>query len=299
MPVKGSYATAEQITEGIDLAGKVAIVTGASSGIGIETARVLALRNARVIMACRDLEKSEVVAAGIRKSTGNQDVAVQKLDLSDYASIREFVDEFKKRNLGLHLLINNAGVWSPSRLENNAGLELTMATNHLGHFLLTNLLRPVLVQSAPSRVVNVSSKLHKNRKMEFDDMFSKKSYGSMDVYGKSKLANIMFSGELNSRLASSNVMSVSLHPGIISTGLIRSVNPIFKALYGIFGRPWMKTVAQGAATTLFCATSSAVQGGLYYGDCEVHQTQSPDAKDKNLCRKLWEWSEEQVGEKFN
>ncbi|ROT84983.1 putative retinol dehydrogenase 13-like [Penaeus vannamei] len=205
------------------LAGKTVVVTGASAGIGKEAAKDFLRRRARVILACRNLEKAQKVAEELVAETGNPEVAVRRLDTADLASVRAFAEEFLRTEDALHVLVNNAGIaGARTRQETKDGLELTMATNHFGHFLLTNLLLKRLQESAPSRVVTVSSAAHMVvRKLDPRDLNLSASYGSMQAYGLSKLCNILFAAELAERLRGTGVTSNSLHPGAVGHRVLR------------------------------------------------------------------------------
>ncbi|XP_063609521.1 retinol dehydrogenase 14-like [Penaeus indicus] len=202
--------------------GKTVIVTGASAGIGLATAEDLARRGARVIMGCRNAAKSAKVAQEIREKTGNQEVHVRTLDLSDLDSVRAFAREFKKEEKRLDVLINNAGVGIPDKRQSKQGYELTMATNHYGHFLLTNLLLDTLKASAPSRVVSVSSVAHKYcSKVDLDDLnFNKTPYAVFPAYALSKLCNILFTKELARKLKGTDTLKASAPSRVVSVSSV-------------------------------------------------------------------------------
>ncbi|ROT67296.1 hypothetical protein C7M84_014621 [Penaeus vannamei] len=259
--------------------GKTVIVTGGSSGIGLSTAEDLARRGARVILACRNAAKASQVAHGIRERTGNADVQVRVLDTSDLDSI------------------NNAGVGIPQRRLTKQGFELTMATNHYGHFLLTNLLLDVLKASAPSRVVTVSSLVHKNcSKADFEDLnFDKSPYSSFRAYALSKLCNVLFTKEIARKLQGTGVVANCLHPGVVATEILNKENTWMGALLtfliGLIG----KTRDDGAQTSIYLAVAEEAQhiSGKYFVDCK----ESPCCKlaeDEGLAKKLWEVSERNV-----
>jgi len=303
----GYRTTALEVSEGVDLNGKVAIVTGASSGLGVETARALAQRGAHVILAVRDTNKAQPFLEDIRKTTGNQNIEIGKLDLGSFASIREFAKHFLDRNLPLNILINNAGIMAvPFQLIE--GYEAQFATNHLGHFLLTTLLIPALSKGAPSRVVSVSSCAHKRSPVLFDDInFEKNPYNKWTAYAQSKCANVLFAIEFQKRYGSKGISAFSLHPGGIMTGLQSSLSKEEMIAMG-----WMddtgklndmfKTIEQGAATSVYAAVSPDLngKGGFYLEDC-AESTIPPEtspfagwavhAKDTEAATKLWELSE--------
>ncbi|XP_042864840.1 retinol dehydrogenase 11-like [Penaeus japonicus] len=218
------------------LVGKTVVVTGGSAGIGKEAAKDFLKRNARVILACRNLEKARKVAEELVAETGNPNVAVRRLDTADLASVRSFAEDFLRTEDSLHILVNNAGIaGTRTRQETEDGLELTMATNHFGHFLLTNLLLKRLQESAPSRVVTVSSAAHLMvRKLDPRDLNLSESYGSLKAYGLSKLCNILFATELAERLKGTGVTSNSLHPGAVATEFFIKEDP---------SRGWIMTMA--------------------------------------------------------
>ncbi|XP_056900309.1 retinol dehydrogenase 13 [Takifugu flavidus] len=284
----------------VQLDGKTVLITGANTGIGKETSRELARRGARVVMACRDLTRAESAADEIRLSTGNGNVVVRHLDLASLYSIRQFTKEFLETEERLDILINNAGVMMCPRWLTEDGFETQFGVNHLGHFLLTNLLLPKLKSSAPSRVVTVSSIAHRGGHVDFDDLFfSRRSYSSLESYKQSKLANILFSGELARRLKGTGVSSFSLHPGVIRTELGRHVHGWFPMLGTLLSLPsllLMKTPTQGSQTTLYCALTPGLEqlSGRYFSDCAEKET-SPEGRDAVAARRLWEESARLVG----
>jgi NAD(P)-dependent dehydrogenase (short-subunit alcohol dehydrogenase family) len=294
----GRRSTAEEALQGASLTGKLAIVTGASSGLGIETTRVLAGAGADVMMACRDIVAAERIATELRASLPKRAGAleVRTLDLADLESVARFVQQFRAGATSLDLLINNAGVMATPRALTKQGYELQLGTNHLGHFLLTRGLLPVLDRTPGARVVTLSSSLHARgrgaRLLETlgdDTTYTRRKYAPFDAYGDAKLANILFTRIL-AELAP-NVSAYSLHPGVIPTALSRSMGTmgfVFRAV----GRPFMKSVAQGAATTVFAATAASLVGrsGAYLSDCAV-ATPSDDARDDTLAQEVWARSE--------
>lgn len=295
----GSRTTSEEAIAGVSLAGKTAIVTGASSGLGVETARVLALAGADVVLACRSVPAGEAVASSLRaKGTGS--LRVEALDLADLDSVRAFADRFVAQKNPLHLLINNAGIMASPLGKTAQGHELQVGTNHLGHFLLTRLLTPSLAEAPAARVVTLSSSLHKRgdaarlfETLEDDPGFARRRYVPFDAYADSKLANVLFTRQLARELPAS-VLALSLHPGVIPTNLTRSmgtIGSIFRAVGGAF----TKSVAQGAATTIVAATSPALAGqsGAYLSDCTVRRP-SRAAQDDASAARLWSISERLV-----
>lgn len=292
----GSRTTAQEALQGQSLSGKQAIVTGASSGLGIETTRVLALAGADVVMAVRNVKAGEDVAADLRAKlpAGSGKLEVQALDLSDLSSVRRFTEAWGTRPL--HLLINNAGVMATPESKTAQGFELQVGTNHLGHFALTTGLLPALERSAPARIVVVSSDLHHRGKGErLVATLEKKPgpYSAYGAYGDSKLANVLFAKALAKRLPA-KVEVFSLHPGVIPTPLSRTMGPL-GAVFRTVGRLFMKTVEQGAATSIFAATAPqlAGQSGAYLSDCRVAQPIAA-ANDPALIDRVWAQSEQAI-----
>jgi len=291
--------TAHQIP---DLTGKVAIVTGANSGIGLETTRELARNGAKVVMACRNPAKAETALADIRNSLEGADVSVIPLDLASLESVRTFANEFNESHDRLDLLCNNAGIMMVPFGKTEDGFERQIGTNHLGHFALTGLLLPKLISTPGSRVVNVSSLAHKQGKIDFDNLQGEKKYGKISAYCRSKLANLLFTYELQRRFDGANVdaKSVAAHPGWTGTNLqndvgwIRFLNPLMA----------MKP-SQGALPTLFAATVD-VDGGTYYGPSGIGEVKgypkqvksTPLSHDQAVAKQLWEVSEQLTDVRF-
>ena len=278
--------------------GKTVIVTGANTGIGKETALDLAKRGARVIMACRDLKKGETALNDIVEKTGSKNVVLKQLDLASLKSIREFAENINKNEPHLHVLINNAGVMLiPELTKTEDGFEMQMGVNHLGHFLLTNLLLDLLKKSTPSRIVVVSSVGHEmfTTKMKFDNINSETIYEKWDAYGQSKLANILFTRELAKRLEGTGVTVNSLHPGYVFTDLFRHPTAWCYVIYFTFYL-FAKTTKQGAQTTIHLVVSEEVEGvtGVYFDDCKPIEP-SEAAQDEGAAKKLWEISADLVG----
>jgi NAD(P)-dependent dehydrogenase (short-subunit alcohol dehydrogenase family) len=296
----GSRSTAEQALQGQNLKGKKAIVTGANSGLGVETARVLALAGADVMLACRSVEAGEKVANELRASlpAGSGVLTVGKLDLSDLKSVKSFAESYSAPSLDL--LINNAGIMATPFGTTAQGFEQQMGTNHLGHFLLTKLLLPKLEKSPAARIVTLSSSLHDQGKKESilstldgDPTFKQKKYKPFPAYGDSKLANILFTRALTKRLPP-NVLTFSVHPGVIATNLSRSMGVAGSLLRSV-GKLFLKTVPQGAATTIYAATAPelASRSGIYLSDC-AEKAPIKDAFDQDLAEKVWTLSERAV-----
>ena len=292
-----------------DQTGRVAVVTGANAGLGLETAAVLAERGARVVVAVRDLGKGETAVGEIERRTPNADVALQQLDLSSLASVRTAADELRAAYPRIDLLINNAGVMYPPKQTTADGFELQFGTNHLGHFALTGLLLDHLLQVEGSRVVTVASIAHNIQAgIHFDDLQWERSYNRVAAYGQSKLANLMFTYELQRRLAATQTptVAVAAHPGVSNTELMRHIPgsglPGFSALAGLV----TNSPAVGALATLRAATDPAVRGGQYYGPSGFRELvghpvlvqSNRQSHDTDVQQRLWSVSEELTGVKF-
>jgi len=290
-----NWLTRGKCKSAVRLHGKVAIVTGASAGIGKETARDLAQRGARVIMACRNVNKAQLIADDIIRTTGNSDVKVLQLDTSDLASVRQFAAVFRQQEDKLHILVNNAGIAGALTLQHTPdGLELTMATNHYGHFLLTNLLGDLLKASAPSRIVCVSSGIHTlASSYDPNDMnFNRNKYSSFKGYLNSKLCNVLMAGELASRLDGTGVTAYSLHPGFVRTEIFSKSGSFLGKMFGAVLGPLLgKDEVSGAQTTIYCAVAEEVikDNGKYFSDCKV-LAKTKLGLDRQLSAKVWEAS---------
>lgn len=271
------------------LAGRVALVTGANTGIGKVTATTLAQQGAQVFIACRPGPRSDAALADIRAAAPGAAVDLLPLDLGDLASVRACAQAFLARGLPLHLLINNAGVAGAKGLT-ASGFELGFGTNHIGHFLLTQLLLPCLKASAPARIVTVASRMHyRGDGIDFEALRQPtRSATGLPEYGVGKLANVLFTAELGRRLAGTGVTTYALHPGVVATEVWRSVPWPLQGLIKLF----MITPEEGARTTLYCATAPEVAGetGLYYDKCRP-KTPSRAARDEALAQELWRRSE--------
>ncbi|XP_009350657.2 short-chain dehydrogenase TIC 32, chloroplastic-like [Pyrus x bretschneideri] len=293
-------STAEKVTQGIEGTGLTAIVTGASSGIGAETARVLALRGLHVVMAVRNMDAGATVKETILKEIPNAKIDVRQLDLSSLASVRNFASDYNSSGLPLNILINNAGAGAtPFKLSQDS-IELVFATNHLGHFLLTNLLLETMKSTSresnrEGRIVNVSSLLHQygyREGIRFDKINDTAGYNRYFAYAQSKLANVLHANELTRRMKEEGVeiTANSLHPGAIGTKITRN-DCFLQCLFNVFGIFTGKTIPQGAATTCLVALHPQVQGvsGEYFVDCNIAKSSS-QAKDADLAAKLWDFS---------
>ncbi|KAM6171440.1 retinol dehydrogenase 11 [Erethizon dorsatum] len=281
-------------TSTAQLPGKVAIVTGANTGIGKETAKELARRGARVYLACRDVQKGESAAREIQAVTGNQQVLVRKLDLADAKCIRAFAKDFLAEEKHLHILINNAGVMMCPYSRTADGFEMHLGVNHLGHFLLTHLLLEKLKESAPSRVINVSSLGHHLGRIHFHNLQGEKFYHSGLAYCHSKLANVLFTRELARRLQGSGVTAYSVHPGTVSSELVRH-SSFLRCMWWLFPN-FLKTPQEGAQTSLHCAVTEGLEAlnGNHFSDCQVARV-SAQARNETIARRLWDVSCDLLG----
>lgn len=301
--------TTDEVLEGVDLGGRVAVVTGASTGLGLETARALASAGAHVVLAGRDPSRIASAAATIREREPGAQLEAGALDLASLVSVRAFADWFAGSHDRLHLLINNAGVMYTPLERTAEGFEMQFGTNHVGHFLLTCLLVPQLLADPPSRVVNLSSGGHMGSDIVWDDVnFERRDYDKFAAYGQSKTANILFSVELDRRLGDRGVHAYAVHPGMIATELGRHMTKDdFQALMDRAksspsgGMPAYKSVEQGAATSVWAATAPELddQGGAYLADAEVTDQHAPWARDPESARRLWALSEQLVGQTFD
>lgn len=272
------------------LDGKTVVITGANTGIGKETAIDLAKRGARVIMACRDMEKGQAALKEVVENSANENVALMKLDLSDTKSIREFADNINKDEEKLHILLNNAGVMVCPFGKTADGFEMQIGVNHMGHFLLTYLLLDLIKKSAPARIINVSSMAHLFGSINLEDINSEKSYDKKAAYAQSKLANVLFTRSLAKRLEGTDVTAYSLHPGVVQTDLWRHLSGPQQFVMKVVS-PFTKSSIQGAQTSIYCAVEPSLEkeSGGYYSDCAPAKC-SAKAEDDDLAQKLWELS---------
>ncbi|XP_062408993.1 dehydrogenase/reductase SDR family member 13a.3 [Sardina pilchardus] len=283
------------------LKGKTVIVTGSNTGIGKSTAMDLAKRGARVILACRNKQKAEAAVYDIRRESGNSEVLYMQLDLASLKSVRSFAETFLKTEPRLDLLINNAGLEGTGQTED--GFGLVFGVNHLGHFLLTCLLLERLKQSGQSRVVNVSSMLHRLGTIDFATLSAHKdlvteqsNWRGFMAYCHSKLCNVLFTRELANRLEGTNVTCYCLHPGAINTEISRNISLWQRLLLAPFARLFFLDPEAGAQTTLHCALQEGIEpfSGRYFSACAL-QGVSAKARDDGLAKKLWEVSERLCG----
>lgn len=325
-------STTDEVIAGIDLSGKVAIVTGASSGLGLETSRVLAGAGAHVVMVARNAEKLSAAVASIRSNQSDAQLSEQLMDLDDLVSVRKAVTELQEKFPTIDILIANAGVMACPYSETTQGLECQFGTNHIGHFLFVCQLVPQLQQSQAARVVILSSAAHRFASMDISDPnYKTRTYDKWNAYGQSKTANALFALELNKRLANSNITAFSVHPGMIMTELGRHLTPEdIKMLMGGGSdsdkstkpaaakeevksgesKPSpFKSVEQGAATSVWAATSPSLEGkgGIYLEDCQIALPAGESSSrgyaayiaDEQLAADLWMLSENIVDEQFS
>ncbi|KAL0441024.1 UNVERIFIED_CONTAM: Short-chain dehydrogenase, chloroplastic [Sesamum radiatum] len=286
-----------------------AIVTGATSGIGAETARVLAKRGVRVVIPARDLRKAEKVKESIQRESPEAEIIILEIDLSSFASIQRFCSEFLSLGLPLHILINNAGKYSQKLEFSEDKIELTFATNYLGHFLLTEMLLGKMVETASQsyiqgRIVNVSSVIHNwvdRKHFCFSKLLSPKSYNGTRAYAQSKLANILHAKELARQLKArkANVTINAVHPGIVKTGIIRDYRGFITDSLYFMASKLLKSTSQGAATTCYVALSPQTVGlsSKYFADCNESRC-STLANEEAEARKLWKQTRALIHRRF-
>jgi NAD(P)-dependent dehydrogenase (short-subunit alcohol dehydrogenase family) len=298
--------TAEQIP---DQRGRVAVVTGGNSGLGLVTARELARAGAHVVMACRDAGKAEVARRAIETAVPSATVEVAALDLGSLASVRTFAESFLAAHDGLDLLVNNAGIMAPPRRVTADGFELQLGTNHLGHFALTGLLLGAMEGRADARVVTLSSGAHRIGRIDFSDLQRERRYNRWRAYGQSKLANLLFALELDRRLQAngSSVRSLAAHPGYAATNLQSTGPPMLDRMVMVVGNAVIAQSAEmGALPSLYAATEPRLEGGTFIGpDGFAEQRGHPKpvapsaaARDEAVARRLWDASEELTGVRF-
>jgi NAD(P)-dependent dehydrogenase (short-subunit alcohol dehydrogenase family) len=318
MTTFNANSTTNEVIAGIALDGRVAVVTGASAGLGIETARVLAQAGATVLLVARDRDKLAPVLQSLREQLPGARLESALMDLSDLDSVRAAAADIAARYPQIHLLVNNAGVMACPPGRTAQGFELQFGTNHLGHFLFTGLLVPALKAAAAasgqdSRVISLSSAGHRFAGIDFDDPnFERREYSKWSAYGQSKTANALFAVGLDAREKVRGVRAFSVHPGVIMTELGRHVQPedweTLKAARPSREEMTYKSIEQGAATSVWAATSSLLQGlgGLYLEDCHIAVPAVPGqgggveayASDPAVADRLWHLSESLVGQSF-
>jgi NAD(P)-dependent dehydrogenase (short-subunit alcohol dehydrogenase family) len=300
--------TTDEVLAGTDLSGRTAVVTGASSGLGRETARALASKGARVVLAVRDPDgKGAAARATLREEVPGASFDVVELDLTSLESVRAGAKSVLASNETIDLLINNAGIMAAPLGRTAEGHEMQFGTNHLGHFLFTNLVLPAVLAGAPARIVNLTSAGHQSSDVVWNDVdYEHRPYDKWEAYGQAKTANILFTVELDRRLASHGVHAYAVHPGMIVTQLGRHLNRDDIKSLGERAKargttlPAYKTVEQGAATSVWCATAPelAGTGGVYCEDCHVSENHAPWALNADNARRLWTLSEQMVGQEF-
>jgi NAD(P)-dependent dehydrogenase (short-subunit alcohol dehydrogenase family) len=289
-----------------DQTGKIAVVTGANSGLGYATSLALARKNAQVIMACRNLEKAQAARAQIAKQAPNAGLDVMRLDLASLASIRAFAEEFTSKYDHLDMLINNAGIAFIPRQETADGFEMQYGVNHLGHFALTGLLLDILLKTPGSRIVTVVTLGHHAARMNFDDLQGEKTYSPFRAYVQSALANVLFAFELQRKLeaAKTKTMSLAVHPGMVDTSMTRRTTPAVSFVERLVHTvaPFMAQSAEmGALSQLYAATAPEVNGDEFYGPrfylrgCPRRQKAARTAYNPDTATRLWNISVELTG----
>ena len=288
--------------------GKIAIVTGANIGLGFETAIGLVKKGAKVIMACRSKEKAEAAIKEILKRVPGAELEFMALDLNSLKSVRAFANNYSEKYDRLDLLINNAGIMYPPFTKTEDGFESTFGVNHLGHFLLTNLLLPIVQKTKDSRIVTLSSIAHRTGKIDIENLNAEKGYSRSPVYNQSKLACLMFAYELQRRLtaAGSKVISVAAHPGVSRTNLVQHMSKIMLMISAPFFAMVSHPIEAGALPTLQAAIDPSVKGGEYYGPTGFLEAKGkpgkveskPQSHDLAVAKKLWEVSEKLTGAPF-
>ena len=286
-----SNSTAEEVTEGLDLSGLTIAITGANSGLGYETMRVLALRGAHIIGIARTREKAEKACASIEG-----EATPMFLDLADWESVVRCADAIRALNIPLDGLITNAGIMALPDLELVNGVEKQFAVNHLGHFILINQLREPVLAAPQGRFTMLSSRAYRraDKGIEFDNLDGSQHYDPWNAYGVSKLANALCARELAAQISHTDATANSVHPGVIRTQLMRNLPAWEQWASKYFGWIFLKTIAEGAATTCYVATSPQLVDvrGFYFADCNVVDVDMPYLYDDALAAKLWRVSEE-------
>uniref|UniRef100_A0A8D3D7P2 Retinol dehydrogenase 13 n=1 Tax=Scophthalmus maximus TaxID=52904 RepID=A0A8D3D7P2_SCOMX len=290
-----NHVTGGRCTSKATIPGKTVVVTGANAGIGKETAHELAKRGGRIIMGCRDMEKCEAAAKEIRGKTLNPHVYACHLDLASVKSIRAFAERIKQEEQRVDVLINNAGVMRCPAWKTEDGFEMQFGVNHLGHFLLTNLLLDKLKESAPSRVINLASLAHIVGKIDFEDLnWENKKFDTKQAYCQSKLANVLFTRELAKRLQGTGVTVNAVHPGVVATDLGRHTGLHQSQFSSSVLSEYPASIFNpelGAQPSVYLAVSEELEGvtGCYY-DVMTEKEPAPQALDEEVARKLWEAS---------
>jgi NAD(P)-dependent dehydrogenase (short-subunit alcohol dehydrogenase family) len=317
--------TADEVLEGVDLSGRRVVITGTSSGLGLESTRALASKGAAITMLARSADKNEAAAETVRGLVPGADLETRTIDLTSLESVRACAEGILEAHDKIDVLLNNAGVMVCPYSTNADGFENQLVSNHLGHFLLSVLLTPALIRGAPARVIELSSGAHGMSDFDFDDPnFERREYNPWIAYGQSKTANALFALEYDRRLRARGVSAFSVHPGVIMTELgrhmteetMQQMQDHVRAQAGASGTPLpdeppemtFKSVEAGAATQCWAATASELddQGGKYLADCQVavvggdigENGVAPYAQDSKAAARLWAMSEEWVGQKL-
>ncbi len=273
---------------------KTVLITGATNGIGLVTARELARMGAKVVIVSRSADKCAATVDQLKQETANPQLAYIAADLSNKAGVEQAAQAFKQSHKRLDVLINNAGALFLQRQLSGDGLELTFALNHLGYFYLTNLLLDLIKSSAPARIINVSSGAHRGARINFEDLMFENGYTGMTAYGQSKLANLLFTYELARRLEGTGVTVNALHPGFVSTGFAKNNGPIVRLAMNLIGH-FTRQSDEGAATSIYLASSPDVEGltGKYFEDKQEIES-DPNSYDRDSARRLWQVSQELI-----
>jgi len=277
--------------------GQVCIVTGANSGIGYHIAKGLAERGATVVMVVRNMDKGETAMEEIKQATGASSVYLMHCDVSDMVSVDRFTKAFKERFMCLNVLINNAGAAFSKRQETEAGFEKTIATNYLGVFRLTNTLLAMLRETEPSRIINISSGMHKTGKIDFDDIMMEKNYASMKQYANSKLIVTMFTYTLARRLAGTGVTANVVEPGFVATNLGNNMGGLRDRIAFTIVRPIQISAKKGAETSIWAATAPEIEGISGKTFAKKKETESAEITyDEETQNRLWDWTLKTLGE---
>jgi NAD(P)-dependent dehydrogenase (short-subunit alcohol dehydrogenase family) len=309
MPERGKWTAADLP----DLSGRVFVVTGGNSGLGLETARELSRKGAHVVIACRDGARGAAAVQDVKASVPKASVETMALDLANLASVRSFAADFQGRHRQLHGLCNNAGVMALPQRKTADGFEMQLGTNHLGHFALTGLLLETLLATPGARVVNVSSSAHRIGRIQFDDLHGERRYSKWPAYGQSKLANLLFTYELGRRAEKAGVdlVCAASHPGYAATNL-QAVGPrmegsaLGERFMSLGNRLFSQTAAKGALPTLYAAAAPGVRSGDYFGPDSPGELwgspkkvrSSKQSHDTEVAAQLWQVSEETTGVRF-
>ena len=276
--------------------GQVCIVTGANSGIGYHTAKGLAERGATVVMVVRNMDKGETAMEEIKQATGASSVYLMHCDVSDMVSVDRFTKAFKERFMCLNVLINNAGAAFSKRQETEAGFEKTIATNYLGVFRLTNTLLAMLRETEPSRIINISSGMHKTGKIDFDDIMMEKKYASMKQYANSKLIVTTFTYALARRLVGTGVTANVVEPGFVATNLGRNMGGLRDRIAFTIVRPIQVSAEKGAETSIWAVTASEIEGISGKTFAKRKETESAEITyDEEIQDRLWDWTLKTLG----